>query len=292
MSVMVSDRHSVKEAIEEAITVSRENVTYTHIGDLGGLEVLQANYHHQTFSRHSHENFCIGLIDEGAQSFYRTGGEHVAPSGWITLVNADDIHTGSAASENGWSYQAMYPSESLLMSLSRDLKTPSGSAPYFPNAVINDPYLAAQLRLAFTLLKTSENKLLKESILFSALTILMMRHGKTRVEASPLLKVQSQILIVKSFLDDYPEENVSLLELSSLVSLSPYYLVRQFQKATGFPPHAYQIQARLRKSRSLLKYGHSISETAMMLGFHDQSHFHRHFKKSMGVTPKQYIKTL
>ena len=119
-----------------------------------------------------------------------------------------------------------------------------------------------------------------------------MRHGKTRVEASPLLKVQSQILIVKSFLDDYPEENVSLLELSSLVSLSPYYLVRQFQKATGFPPHAYQIQARLRKSRSLLKYGHSISDTAMMLGFHDQSHFHRHFKKSMGVTPKQYIKTL
>lgn len=110
----------------------REQASFMHVDELGGLGVLQATYRRQTFSRHSHEGFCVGVIDDGAQRFYRTGGEHVAPLGSIILVNADDIHTGSAASEDGWSYQAMYPTPELLAFLSRDLKTGAGATPYFP----------------------------------------------------------------------------------------------------------------------------------------------------------------
>lgn len=53
------------------------------------------------------------MIDDGAQRFYRTGGEHVAPHGSIILVNADEIRTGSLAADNGWVYQAMYPNPYL-----------------------------------------------------------------------------------------------------------------------------------------------------------------------------------
>lgn len=97
----------------------REQASFMHVDELGGLGVLQATYRRQTFSRHSHEGFCVGVIDDGAQRFYRTGGEHVAPLGSIILVNADDIHTGSAASEDGWSYQAMHPTPELLAFLAR-----------------------------------------------------------------------------------------------------------------------------------------------------------------------------
>ena len=140
--------------------------------------MLQATYRRQTFSRHSHEGFCVGVIDDGAQRFYRTGGEHVAPLGSIILVNADDIHTGSSATEEGWSYQAMYPTPELLAFLSRDLKTGAGATPYFPNPVVHDVGLAGQLRMAFSLLRSDENRLMKETMVFSALTWLMLRHGK------------------------------------------------------------------------------------------------------------------
>ncbi len=153
-----------------------------HVDDLGGLEVLQATYRRQTFSRHSHEGFCVGVIDDGAQRFYRTGGEHVAPLGSIILVNADDIHTGSSATEEGWSYQAMYPTPELLAFLSRDLKTGAGATPYFPNPVVHDVGLAGQLRMAFSLLRSDENRLMKETMVFSALTWLMLRHGKSRID--------------------------------------------------------------------------------------------------------------
>lgn len=53
----------------------REQVDYLHLEELGGLEMLKASYFQQEFSRHAHEGFCIGVIEEGAQRFYRTGGE-------------------------------------------------------------------------------------------------------------------------------------------------------------------------------------------------------------------------
>lgn len=270
----------------------QEQTHFMHVDELGGLEVLQASYLRQTFSRHSHEGYCIGVIDDGAQRFYRTGGEHVAPHGSIILVNADEIHTGSSAADNGWAYQAMYPNPELLVRLSRDLKSCAGGAPYFPQAVVHDVGLAGQLRLAFGMLQSNENRLLKETMLFSALTWLMMRYSKTRVTPATQSRAQSQVALVKALLDEYPEVDVSLLELAERVSLSPYYLLRQFQRVTGLPPHAYQIQARLRKARGLLKQGHGVLESALACGFHDQSHFHRHFRKSIGVTPGDYVNSL
>ncbi|NQY37747.1 MAG: AraC family transcriptional regulator [Alteromonadaceae bacterium] len=66
--------------------------------------------------------------------------------------------------------------------------------------------------------------------------------------------------------------------------------IRQFQKQYGLPPHAYQIQQRLHKGRVLLTNGLSVANVAVELGFHDQSHFHRHFKKAVGVAPGGYAK--
>ena len=52
---------------------AHEFVDYWHIQELGGLELLKASSQETEFSKHTHEGYCIGLIDEGAQSFLRTG---------------------------------------------------------------------------------------------------------------------------------------------------------------------------------------------------------------------------
>lgn len=58
---------------------TEEKARYRHLSELGGLEMLQARYVRQRFPRHVHETYCIGVIEDGAQRFYRSGGEHVAP---------------------------------------------------------------------------------------------------------------------------------------------------------------------------------------------------------------------
>jgi AraC family transcriptional regulator len=74
------------------------------------------------------------------------------------------------------------------------------------------------------------------------------------------------------------------------VHLSPYHLARLFKQATGDSPHHYLIQVRLTSARALLSAGsgqRSLAEIAAAVGFSDQSHLTRHFKRQFGVTPKQ-----
>ncbi|MEF1172397.1 AraC family transcriptional regulator [Vibrio sinaloensis] len=266
----------------------KESAHFQLASELGGLELLDAKYTNQNFSRHSHEGYTIGVIEKGAQRFYRTGGNHIAPQDSIILVNADEVHNGQTATEGGWEYKAMYPLPEQFAQMTDGLNRAS-SVPYFPEPVVYDPELAQQLRLVFDTLAQSDNRLLRETLVYGTLVKLAAKHSKTRAMWEPTTRSQRQLLLVKEFLDDFPQADVSLEDLSKLAGLSPYYLARSFQKEFGLPPHAYQIQSRLRVAKRLLRQGVRISDVAQECGFHDQSHLHRHFKRALGVTPKQYV---
>ncbi|EGU0167170.1 AraC family transcriptional regulator [Vibrio parahaemolyticus] len=269
---------------------NKEIATFKIAQELGGLELLDAKYEKQNFSRHSHEGYTIGVIEKGAQQFFRTGGNHIAPQNSIILVNADEVHNGHSATEGGWEYKAMYPVPEQFQTLGQELGSPNIALPYFPQPVVYDPELASQLRLVFETLEKSDNRLLRETLVYGTLIKLASKHSTHRAPLKESTKAQRQLQLVKEFLEDFPQTDVSLEELAKLAGLSPFHLLREFQKQFGFPPHAYQIQQRLRMAKKLLKQGKRISDVAQECGFHDQSHLHRHFKKAMGVTPGQYLR--
>ena len=73
--------------------------------------------------------------------------------------------------------------------------------------------------------------------------------------------------------------------------MSPYYFSRLFKEATGKSPHQFVIEARVRKAKDLLETGKiSISEAAFEVGFVDQSHLTRHFKRVLGQPPKALLR--
>ena len=86
-------------------------------------------------------------------------------------------------------------------------------------------------------------------------------------------------------MNSHPETDYSLDELAAMANLSPWYFLRQFRLRYGMPPHAWLIQARLRKARQLLQNGDRPADVSLQCGFTDQSHFTRHFKRAMGVSP-------
>lgn len=270
----------------------KEQATMHHLDEFDGLDMLEARYYRRRFPRHVHETFCIGVIEEGAQRFWRGGGEHVAPTGDIILVNADEVHTGCAEVENGWAYRAIYPHPELLRQITGDLRHEQGIIPWFPDAVVHDPGLSAQLQLVFNMLPVAGNSLLKESLLLTAVCWLIMRYSRTPTSPGQLPCAKSMILQVKDLMTACPEQNWSLKQLSDLVQLSPWHFLRQFKQVVGMPPHGWLIQARLRKARELLVKGETIPAFAARCGFSDQSHFTRHFKNSMGVTPGEFIRSL
>lgn len=100
---------------------------------------------------------------------------------------------------------------------------------------------------------------------------------------------RSVILAMEYIHENYPGD-VSLADIAAAAHLSPYHLTRVFKKATGVSPHQYLVQVRVNSARSLLAAGagnRSLAEIANAVGFADQSHLTRHFKRQLGVTPKQ-----
>lgn len=73
--------------------------------------------------------------------------------------------------------------------------------------------------------------------------------------------------------------------------MSPNYFSRLFKETTGITPHQYVIRCRVEEAQDLLRQGKlSIAEIATQVGFVDQSHLNRHFKRLVGVTPKTFLK--
>jgi transcriptional regulator GlxA family with amidase domain len=54
------------------------------------------------------------------------------------------------------------------------------------------------------------------------------------------------------------------------------------------PPHRFQLAYRIGTARRLLERGIPVAEVAVETGFVDQSHLHRHFRKTLGMTPARY----
>lgn len=270
----------------------QETATLICLDEFDGMNLLDANYHQRRFPRHVHETFCVGVIESGAQRFWRSGGDHVAPSGDIILVNADEVHTGCSEVAGGWSYRAVYPLPELFARLSADADGPCRTIPWFPDAVVHDPALSAQLRLAFSLLPQPGNSLLKESLLLTAFSWLILRYSRTRPASPAVADAGNAVSAAQDMMACCPEQNWSLQQLASIAGLSPWHFLRQFKKSVGMTPHAWLVQARLRKARERLGRGETLAQVSLQCGFSDQSHFNRHFKNSMGVTPGEYLRAI
>jgi AraC family transcriptional regulator len=92
---------------------------------------------------------------------------------------------------------------------------------------------------------------------------------------------------------EYIEENLtaspSLTALARIAHLSAFHFARQFKVATGLPPHQYLIQRRVERAKHLLQRGDlPLSDVATSAGFSDQSKFSNHFKRIVGVSPRQF----
>jgi AraC family transcriptional regulator len=93
---------------------------------------------------------------------------------------------------------------------------------------------------------------------------------------------------------EYIMENLrgspTLEQMAAVAHLSPYYFARQFKATTGLPPHQYVIARRVERAQHLLRGDDELglAQVALRVGFADQSNFCSHFKRIVGVTPRQF----
>ena len=83
---------------------------------------------------------------------------------------------------------------------------------------------------------------------------------------------------------------MGLDDLAKAVGLTRFQALRAFKRRYGIPPHGYQLTVRTGLAVPLLIRGASVTQVAHELGFTDQSHFTRHFKRLWRMTPGSYAR--
>ncbi len=95
--------------------------------------------------------------------------------------------------------------------------------------------------------------------------------------------------IVKDYLEQHYNENISRKDIESLVHLNEDYLNRIYKKATGYSLLEYIQYYRITMARRMLNDSNtSISEIAARIGYDSPAYFSKVFKKSTGLTPLEY----
>jgi AraC-like DNA-binding protein len=270
----------------------RRRATHLHLWKpqgLAGITMFRAEHFQQRFARHSHEEYALGVITSGVLGFqYR--GEYVrAGAGEVNVVVPGEIHTGEPTLGDDWSYRMLYIEPALMRDIAGQLGRRGEHPPFFRAGVIKDPVLATTIAGLHVDLDTGRaSELEAQSRLTTLLAAWIRRHGEVIRRAPLASNHRPDVARVREFLDDCWQRKPALSELAALAQLSPYQLLRAFVRRYGLPPHAYMIQRQLREARRLLDAGSSIADVAHACGFADQSHLHRHFKRTWGVTPGQY----
>jgi AraC-like DNA-binding protein len=256
---------------------------------LHDLEVLHARFVEHRFTRHSHDYYVIGYVESGVQAFSYRGARHITPAGQMFLVNPGEPHTGEAATPEGYVYRTVYPRAALMQSLAAEV-APARTIPLFKHAVLCDDALAALLARFHGAVAGGEPSLAVESHLVSALFNLVRRYAESRPVRASRLVERDAIRRTREYINAHFDTDVSLSQLSALAALSPFYFARAFTKAVGLPPHAYLEAVRIRKARELIDNDVAIADTAVAVGYADQSHFTHRFKRVLGITPGQFAR--
>jgi AraC family transcriptional regulator len=101
---------------------------------------------------------------------------------------------------------------------------------------------------------------------------------------------QGRLRAVLEYIEEHLDAAPTLADIAAVAGLTPYHFARQFKAAAGLPPHQYVITRRVERAKELLQAGSdlTLAEVAIRAGFSDQSQFSHHFKRLLGVTPRQF----
>lgn len=139
--------------------------------------------------------------------------------------------------------------------------------------------------------------MLTDATSFQQLTILSLNFVESLVKSISETDYAGNSQIIKLALQNIGENyknKISLKTVAQSLHVNPSYFSMLFKQEMGVTFTDYLMQFRIRKSCEILAshHNHPLVEVATLSGFDDQSYFSKVFRKIMGMTPKEYRKTI
>ena len=266
-----------------------ERARYWRFSGLPDTELLTARFITTAFTRHTHPTYTIGMITGGIEEYSHPGGQARVGPGGLAVVGPDEVHTGHAGTPEGWDYRVFYPAPEVVTDIARELGM--RGTPGFTGSGIHAPEVSRVLVRAH---KAAEGgaRLAASALAREGIAMLLRSHGRERGTEGGEHAARPETVRARALLAERLVDPPTLEELAAQVGIGPFALTRAFRAAYGLPPHAYLNQLRVDRARSLLVRGLPAGEVAAEVGFADQPHLNRHFRRHLGVPPVAYQRAL
>jgi AraC-like DNA-binding protein len=280
---------AVQRSVDATI---QDDARYWKAEALGGLELLRGRYRNRAFPRHAHDTYVVSVIARGREVLRIHGTTHHVPTLGIVTLNPGVWHENHGRRDERYALRSFYLDARAVREIAGESCGPMSADAWFRDPVVtSQPLLALDLLRLHRRLEHEPADLAAEEVLRESLHALLVRAGGSGTNAARLEDGRS-VDRLQAYLVDHLASRVSLQELAGLVDRSPCHLLRSFRTATGVTPHQFQIQMRIRRAAALLRAGRPIRDTALDVGFSDQSHLTRHFRRSLGVSPGRFARSV
>jgi len=250
------------------------------------VESRCANDSTACYAPHAHATLSLGAVDDGQSVFTRDSRRQRLTRGDVVLIPAGVVHSCNPEEDGRWSYQMLYLDEAWIRGIVGEMGALDASVltqlpPEFAPRKIH----SRLTRVNACLFSDASNEDKEAALLVFAGDLFGSPSVRSKAVPRPGL---DRLNDVQELIAMRCAETLTLDELAAVAGLSRYHFVRAFSRSFGMTPHAWQLDQRIQRARGLLDQGMGLADTALQLGFADQSHFQRAFKQRVAATPGEY----
>ncbi|WCB93790.1 hypothetical protein DSM104299_02506 [Baekduia alba] len=233
--------------------------------------------------------YVFGIVGDQPMRSRRLRERRTVQPGELVAWDPSAEHAGSAIDGRAWSSRLMVVEVAGLRAIAGDEEAVLTGDISFPDPVVSDPALARAFLALHRALESPSTRLEGDERLAEWLSVMMQRSStRARPTGARTPHDDRALRLACDYLGEHHARNVGLDELATAAGIGKFRLIRLFRERTGLPPHALHLAHRIRAARRLLEQGQPIADVAASTGFTDQSHLHRHFQRSLGLTPAAY----
>ncbi len=264
------------------------------------FEHTREDYSIYKMNFHLHNKFEIYFFIRGSVNYFIEKSVYRLKYGNLLIMNDHEIHR--SCPEDGVPYERIiiHFHPSLLKFLSTEkydlsscfLDRETGKNNLF---LLNEAQINTLLGLFYKMEALDEKKYYYEHMKFSyfiEILVFINEIFKDSMHREENNVISSKLKPILDYIDTNLEQNLSLDHLVEKFFINKYYLSRLFKNTTGSNLNDYIRYKRLSRAKSLLAEGRDVTETCVLSGFNDYSHFIRTFRNTVGVSPGKYRKTL
>lgn len=241
------------------------------------------------YSKHSHETFALSIIEEGEIEIQFHSQEKLyLHANKIVVFNPNQVHITKSAIKENLNYYTLHVDTKYCKNKQTNIFGKSDSFIDVEN-IIDDKVLYQRLLGVF-----EDIILNKQNIKSEQLAILVDEILEKYTKSNSIEVINEEENKLLSNIEQYIIQNIknpiTLEDIALNVRYNESYITRVFKKKYGLTPHAFLVNKRIEKARNKMLNNKEISlaQLSSEVGFYDQSHFSKVFKRVFAISPNKY----